>query len=82
MNLRWSNTSGVMPVRKVVLEKLERERERVRERNKQYKTKMLMPFGINLITQIIYSMIDSDPFQISPNKIHLTPITLLIGMLN
>ena len=32
----------------VVLEKLERERERERERNKQYKTKMLMPFGINL----------------------------------
>ena len=26
-----------------------RERERERERNKQYKTKMLMPFGINLI---------------------------------
>ena len=40
----------VMP--NAVLEKLEREREgerdRERERNKQYKPRMLMPFGINL----------------------------------
>ena len=32
----------------------EKERERERERNKQYKTKMLMPFGINLIRHIMY----------------------------
>ena len=37
-----------MPVLKVVLEKLEREREK--ERNKQYEPRMLIAFGINLIT--------------------------------
>ena len=44
-----------MPVRKVVLEKserkIEREIDRERDRNKQYESRMLMPFGINLITK-------------------------------
>ena len=43
-----------MPVRKVVLEKSDRKIERERDRNKHYESRMLMPFGINLIRQKMF----------------------------
>ena len=41
-----------MPVRNVVLEKSERKIEREIDRNKHYESRILMPFGINLIMDI------------------------------
>ena len=60
MNLRWRESvkyfRSYASLKCCVgeIRKIEREIDREREKNKQYKLRMLMPFGINLTMSITY----------------------------